>query len=92
MTFATLLQDTVLSSGRKIVHVDLECEVGLEEANHSSDPAWAADAEAWVEGKVVVTDGQEFSAEEMAEIQSLIEAEVASDPEGVAESLGLCEC
>ena len=91
MTFATLLQDTTLATtGRKIVHVDLECQVGLEEANHSSDPAWAADAEAWVEGKVVVTDGQVFTAEEMAEIQSLIEAEVAGDPERVAESLCLC--
>jgi hypothetical protein len=91
MTLTTLIQDTTLASGRYIAHVDLECEVGLEEANHSSDPAWAADAEAWVEGKVVVTDGQEFTAEEMAEIQSLIEAEVSEDPERVACDLGLCE-
>lgn len=91
MTLTTLIQDTVLSTGRKIVHVDLECEVGLEAGNDSRDPAWAADPEAWVEGKVRVTDGQTFTVREMVEIQALVEAEVAGDPEHVAESLGLCD-
>tara|TARA_R100001510_G_scaffold51646_1_gene51629 strand:+ start:276 stop:557 length:282 start_codon:yes stop_codon:yes gene_type:complete len=90
-TLKTLVQDTTLATGRKIVHVDLECEVGLTEGNFSNDPAWAADPEAWVEGKVKVTDGQEFTAEEMAEIQAIVEAEVAADPEHVAFTLGLCE-
>ena len=92
MTLATFIQDTTLTcSGRYIEHVDLQCEVELTEGNYSKDPGWRADPEAGVEGKVKVTDGQTFTAEEMAEIQALVEADVESDPEHVAFSLGLCE-
>ena len=82
-TINTIIQDTVLSSGRHIDHIDVEVRVGFNPAHHSNDPGWASCAEAWVEGKIVILNDPRFTEAEVAECQAIIEKIAEEDPEEV---------